>query len=57
MMGRSAPGAKVVPEIPGFNCSVSVIVAPPWVTSSRCVVTVTGTKTPSVATMLPGSGT
>jgi hypothetical protein len=57
MIGRLAPGANDVPEMPGFSCSVSVTVAPPWPTSSRCVVTVTATKEPSVAAMLFGSGT
>ena len=44
MIGRLAPGAKVVPEMPGFSCSVSVMVAPPLASSSRCVATVTATN-------------
>ncbi|GFO82438.1 MAG: hypothetical protein A49_20650 [Methyloceanibacter sp.] len=51
-----APGAKVVPEMPGLFCRLSVIVAPGFARISRSVATVTGTKlsAPLTIEMPPG---
>jgi hypothetical protein len=56
MMGRFAPGANVLPMMPGLVCRESVIVWPLVDRTSRSVTTVTELKVSSVTISVPGKG-
>lgn len=57
MIGRLAPGANVEPMMPGFDISVSVMVAPCLERISRSPVTVTGANASSTTMSVPaGTG-